>query len=116
MELRHPGGKLAPAVLVEQVAVHEHHVVDGSEGLVAPGAPLGAQLGAVRSGRLRGERFGGNRRQLDLTDLSLVGLDGRDDDAGFYRDEVDAGEGDADPGVDDDALVQDTVQDIEDTS
>src|SRR5438128_2180910 len=112
IELRvpwHP--ELAPALIMEEIAVHEHHAVDVSQGPVASGALLRRRVASVA---VQDGRGGSDSPQPDLSDLMLVGLDGGDDDAGFYGDQVDAHDGNAHPGIDHDALVQDTVQDIED--
>src|SRR5256886_2867056 len=60
----------------------------------------------ICDGRRDAERFG----------VAEVGVDRRDDDAGFDGDEVDADERYADPGVDDDALVEDPIEDIDEAA
>src|SRR5438552_1499996 len=45
-----------------------------------------------------------------------VRIDGRHHDAGFNGDEVDTYEGDSDPRVDDDALVEDAVEHVDQTA
>ena len=44
-----------------------------------------------------------------------VGIDGRDHDARFDRDQVDADQGNSNPGVDHDAFIQDSIQYINQT-
>ena len=58
------------------------------------------------------------RDRCDLTDrlgVLEVGVDRRDDDASFDRDEVDADQRNADPRVDDDPLVEDAIEHVDET-
>ena len=58
------------------------------------------------------------RDRRDLPDgfrIFQVRIDGGDDHAGFDGDEVDPDQRDAHPGVDDDALVQDAVENVDET-
>ena len=58
------------------------------------------------------------RDRSDLADrfgVLQVRVDRRDDDARFDGDQVDADQRDAHPGVDDDALVQDAIQNVDET-
>src|SRR5262249_60994514 len=64
--------QFAPALIVEQVAVHEHHAIHDAERPVTLGAPRHLRF---RSVRLRAGRVGGEGSQLDFTDLTLVGVD-----------------------------------------
>src|SRR5690242_11409371 len=74
----------------------------------------GRPAGAERPGAAwTGGRTGHGRRDAEGFGVAEVGVDRRHDDASFDRDEVDAHERDPDPGVDDDALVEDPVEDID---
>jgi hypothetical protein len=42
-----------------------------------------------------------------------IGLDGRNDDSRFYSRELDTDEGDANPGVDDNTLVENAIENID---
>src|SRR5438552_3650510 len=56
------------------------------------------------------------RRGADGFRVLQVGIDGGHDDAGFNGDEVDAYEGNPHPRVDDDALVEDAVKNVNKTA
>ena len=96
--------------------------------------PVTARLAAFRGAGGRGRRGTGHGTRAERTgaagsgrgtrdrgcDAQRVGVakvcvDRGDDDAGLDRDEVDADERDPDPGIDDDPLVQDPVEDIDET-
>src|SRR3989442_11578191 len=66
----------------------------------------GARAGAQRSGRLA-------RRKPKRIGVPQVRVDRSHDNARFDGDEVDADERHADPGIDDDALIEDAVEDID---
>ena len=58
------------------------------------------------------------RRRRDLADrfgVLQIRVDRGDDDARLDRDEVDAHQRDADPGIDDDAFVQDAIENVDET-
>src|SRR5215813_5297721 len=61
----------------------------------------------------RGWRWGLLRRHAQRTRILESGLHGSHNHAGFYVEKVDTGEGESHPGIDDDALVQYSIQDIE---
>src|SRR5262249_42788710 len=70
----------------------------------------GSELAA--DGRARPRDRLGDAHRLGV---AQVGVDRRHDDASFDRDQVDPDQRHADPGVDDDALVQDAVEDVDET-
>src|SRR5581483_9433132 len=85
----------------------------------AGGPPLGS-----RRTRSFNDGFLGHRLQLrtrhDAGKTNGVGVlevsvDGRDHDARLNRDQIDADEGDAHPGVNDDALVEYPIKDVNKT-
>src|SRR5581483_4366099 len=85
----------------------------GRLGLHRAGAELFARHElAGRAGA--GHRWAGDRRgDAHRLGVPQVGVDRGDDDAGFDGDQVDADERDAYPGVDDDAFVEDAVEDVD---
>ena len=103
-------GDLAPALL------RRRH---WSARLLFERRQLRAQRGVLRDDvlvrrqlRLRAR----HRRHLaDRFRVLQVGVDRGDDDARFDGDQVDADERDADPGVDDDALVEHAVENVDET-
>ena len=79
------------------------------------GEPADAAGEAAESGRerdrlLRGARCGGERREPDRFRVAEVRVDGRDDDARFDGEDLDADDRDAHPGVDHDPLLEDHVE------
>ena len=58
----------------------------------------------------------GNRRgDSQRLGVTQVRIDGSDHDAGLNRDQIDSYQGDPDPCIDDDALVEDAVKDVDET-
>ena len=85
------------------------------------GGELGPQRGVLGQQLLRGAAASSAGRPRDRGHLGDrfrvldVGVDGGHHDARLDREQVDAHQGDPHPGVDDDALVQDAVQDVDQT-
>src|ERR1700686_2941425 len=67
----------------------------------------------VRSAGAQSARTGSRPRESHGFGVLEIGLDGCDDNARLYRHEVDADEGDAHPRVDDDTLVENTIENID---
>ena len=96
------------------------HVLDSRRtppSSVASSGNLSAERGVLLEERfLTAALDGRSRRRDDLTDrlrVLQVGVDGRHHDARFDGDQIDADERDTDPGVDDDTLVQHSIEHVD---
>jgi len=64
--------------------------------------------------RVFSQRRAGNQTcKTDSISVLEVGINGRDDYAGLYRNQVNADQGNADPGINNDTFVEYSIQNID---